>query len=212
MELIALTASFEWIGMPKRQPAYMESQRELIVSAALRSIREHGIHNASVRMICATAGLSTGAFYVHFDNKEEAVDAALLSFSKQTIMPPPASDWKSFEQLFRKNIGFNPNQEARDSLRLIFEFAGMTLADPSDRHSLTSIEGQSMICTWFERSLKNLSSTNAIALPDSEVTIAKQLWTLASGAVCLTALNANLRDDRFVEQTCAAMKRLVGRD
>jgi AcrR family transcriptional regulator len=54
----------------------MEGQREMIARAALEVLLAKGLHEASLREICAQAGVSIGAFYNHFATKTDAIIAA----------------------------------------------------------------------------------------------------------------------------------------
>lgn len=47
-----------------------------IVKVALKLIKEDGYHNMSIRQLCQEAGISTGAFYHHFNSKEEIINKA----------------------------------------------------------------------------------------------------------------------------------------
>ncbi|MBQ9685704.1 MAG: TetR/AcrR family transcriptional regulator [Oscillospiraceae bacterium] len=49
--------------------------RQLILSSAKEEFLAHGFEGASLRTICKKAGLTTGAFYNHFSQKEELFDA-----------------------------------------------------------------------------------------------------------------------------------------
>lgn len=62
--------------MPKRDGDYMLNQRDAIAQAALSVMIEKGIHETSLRDICRAAGVSNGAFYIHFPNKEAVIVAA----------------------------------------------------------------------------------------------------------------------------------------
>lgn len=46
--------------------------RERILAAAMRVFEQHGIAQASMRRIAKEAGVTTGAIYPHFENKEDA--------------------------------------------------------------------------------------------------------------------------------------------
>ena len=49
--------------------------RELILRTAKEEFLSHGFEGTSVRAICKRAGLTTGAFYNHFSQKEEVFEA-----------------------------------------------------------------------------------------------------------------------------------------
>ena len=80
--------------MPKRAPEHMEAQRERILRAALRCISDLGIERASIAEIRKEAGLSAGALYTHFENKD-AIIVAALSFAsvKEAYLP---DSWPGF--------------------------------------------------------------------------------------------------------------------
>lgn len=55
----------------KEQAQHTETE---ILNAALRLMREKGFEAVTVREICREAGITTGAFYHHFQSKEELFD------------------------------------------------------------------------------------------------------------------------------------------
>ncbi|HEY6461618.1 MAG TPA: TetR/AcrR family transcriptional regulator [Polyangiaceae bacterium] len=54
-----------------------QETREALVAAAGVEMAEKGIDGASLDAICARAGFTRGAFYVHFENREELVVAVV---------------------------------------------------------------------------------------------------------------------------------------
>jgi TetR/AcrR family transcriptional repressor of nem operon len=62
--------------MPRASRQDAERHRDQIVDAAARLFREHGIDGVSVPDLMATAGLTHGGFYRHFDSKEALVALA----------------------------------------------------------------------------------------------------------------------------------------
>ncbi|MGV9292550.1 TetR/AcrR family transcriptional regulator [Amycolatopsis sp. NPDC003676] len=55
---------------PVRDP---DGTRQLLLDSAVRLFEEHGYHATSVQEIVAGAGLTKGAFYHHFDTKEDVL-------------------------------------------------------------------------------------------------------------------------------------------
>jgi len=55
-----------------------EKTHEEILKSALKTFKEVGFRNASIRNICKDAGVTNGAFYAHFESKD-ALFAALVS-------------------------------------------------------------------------------------------------------------------------------------
>ena len=57
--------------MSKKKGAISEVTTKEIISAATEEFYEHGYEKASLRQICARAGVTTGAVYCFFQNKED---------------------------------------------------------------------------------------------------------------------------------------------
>src|SRR5690348_15565663 len=53
------------------------AKHERIVREASRLFRERGFENVSVGEVMKAAGLTHGAFYAHFDSKQELQEAAI---------------------------------------------------------------------------------------------------------------------------------------
>jgi AcrR family transcriptional regulator len=54
-----------------------ERTREALLTAALLEFAEHGLDAPSLDQICARAGKTRGAFYVHFDDREGLILAVI---------------------------------------------------------------------------------------------------------------------------------------
>jgi len=61
--------------MPRLTQATAAKRRMHILEAAARSLFERGLLATSVDDVCATAGISKGAFYSHFPSKEALIHA-----------------------------------------------------------------------------------------------------------------------------------------
>jgi TetR/AcrR family transcriptional repressor of nem operon len=59
--------------------------REKIVSSAAAAFRAEGIPGVSVDDVMSNAGLTHGAFYAHFDSKDDLVSAAIDHSSAETV-------------------------------------------------------------------------------------------------------------------------------
>jgi AcrR family transcriptional regulator len=59
--------------------------RRAIVDAASRSVREQGVRGLSVAAVLERAGLSTRAFYRHFDSKDQLVAAVFLEMTRSEV-------------------------------------------------------------------------------------------------------------------------------
>ncbi|MBA2921005.1 TetR family transcriptional regulator [Sphingomonas sp. MAH-20] len=105
--------------MPKRDPAHMSAQRERIIRATMECIAERGVEGSSIQHICRQAGLSVGAVYVHFRNKEEIVEAVLHYGSvKPEDLPDTWSAFKAMVVSFEPQMGFDIATVIRNRLHL----------------------------------------------------------------------------------------------
>ncbi|MDX2258445.1 MAG: TetR/AcrR family transcriptional regulator [Hyphomicrobiaceae bacterium] len=59
--------------MPRLKPETRDARREAILDAAELCIARSGFHGATMAEICAEAGVSAGALYVHFQSKEALI-------------------------------------------------------------------------------------------------------------------------------------------
>jgi len=62
-----------------RRASAKRETRDALVAAALAEFAEHGIDSPSLDAICARAGFTRGAFYVHFRDREDLLVAVLES-------------------------------------------------------------------------------------------------------------------------------------
>lgn len=56
--------------------------RRTIVTAASKSVREHGVQGLSIAAVLSRAQLSTRAFYRHFESKDQLVTAVFLEMAR----------------------------------------------------------------------------------------------------------------------------------
>jgi TetR/AcrR family transcriptional repressor of nem operon len=59
------------------EKGHKEATRQHIVDVASRQFRESGVASAGVAGVMSAAGLTNGAFYAHFESKEDLVRAVL---------------------------------------------------------------------------------------------------------------------------------------
>lgn len=109
--------------MPKRDPDHMASQRTRILRATIECIAGKGVEGTSIAEICKLAGLSTGALYVHFRNREDILAEAVRYASIDTQTFP--DDWSSLKAMilnFEDQDGFDIVTVVRLRLYLSAEF------------------------------------------------------------------------------------------
>jgi AcrR family transcriptional regulator len=63
--------------VPKLEAAVKEQRRQHLIDAAWRCVSRGGYRSLSVDDVCAEAGLSKGAFYTYFDQKQDLLLALL---------------------------------------------------------------------------------------------------------------------------------------
>jgi len=105
--------------MPRRNAEHMAAQRERILRAVFECIAERGVERTSIADIRRRAGLSAGALYVHFSNKDEMV-AEALRYGSMTEATLPDS-WPEFLKVassLRSQLGFDIATVARIRLHM----------------------------------------------------------------------------------------------
>ncbi|MEM9357325.1 MAG: TetR/AcrR family transcriptional regulator [Pseudomonadota bacterium] len=70
---ISIESPSEGGKLPKLIPETLEVSRTSILDAAELCFARDGFHRSSVQNICSAAGISAGAFYVHFESKEQLI-------------------------------------------------------------------------------------------------------------------------------------------
>lgn len=79
----------------ERRKEQAQRTEAAILDAALTLMREAGFEAVTVRDICKKAGITTGAFYHHFQSKEELFDkgfAPLDQYMEKALEGQPADD------------------------------------------------------------------------------------------------------------------------
>lgn len=79
----------------QRRKEQAQRTETAILNAALTLMREKGYDTVTVRDICKAAGITTGAFYHHFQSKEELFDkgfAPLDEYMENAMKDEPAND------------------------------------------------------------------------------------------------------------------------
>jgi AcrR family transcriptional regulator len=105
--------------MPKRDPAHMSAQRERILRATIECMAERGIERSSIADICRQAGLSVGAVYVHFANRDEIIAEALRYGSvTPRDLPDNWPDFKAMIVSLDDQMGFDIVTVIRNRLNL----------------------------------------------------------------------------------------------
>lgn len=112
--------------------------RRTIVAAASKSVREQGVRGLSVSVVLDRAGLSTRAFYRHFDSKDQLVAAVFLEMAraeKRRLRRTMAEATTPVEAVAawidgRLDLAFDENVKS-DLRRLSLEAQSQMFASPS---------------------------------------------------------------------------------
>ena len=91
-------------AMVKNENDY--EKRKLLIEAAKKEFLEKGYNKASLRNICANAGMTTGALYFFFSNKEDLYES---------IVNPPIEELKRMIiEHYKEDSEFLANQNSLD--------------------------------------------------------------------------------------------------
>lgn len=92
-------------------------KRELLIQAAKEEFMEKGYNKASLRSICSKAGMTTGALYFFFENKEnlyEEITGSAKNELKQLIINHIAEDKQVMKQINDINRIFDDHSSEAD--------------------------------------------------------------------------------------------------
>ena len=149
--------------MPKRDAAYMETQREMIAQAALDVMLEKGVYDTSLRDICKQAGCSIGALYIHFKTKAEVIVAAFALDNSRREEGAPAETWAAYveetHETYRQMTIERTLRRARLSLQFVADMALETENPPGLSEIYVEHVG------WIGESLKRIHAAGEITLP-----------------------------------------------
>lgn len=101
-----------------------EETRARILEAAVKQFSVHGYNKASVDNICEQAGVSKGAFYHHFQTKQDVFLALLDGWLQTFDQAIEASKDQSVPETFQMMVEYFPYifQSAGDNLPMFLEF------------------------------------------------------------------------------------------
>lgn len=148
--------------MPKRDPAYMLGQREMITHAARECMLENGLHRTSIRDICVRAGVSIGAFYNHFKDRNDVVVAACAIDYEVARDEPPATSWAAYVERFRELPAALNDPQTLNRIRMSYEFVA----------ELTQVKANPAgVGALIEISLQQYRAPLAFAFAAGEITL-----------------------------------------
>lgn len=196
--------------MPKRNAAYMESQRDAIAQAALETLLKKGLDATSLRDVCETAGVSMGALYTHFEDKHDLVIAAC----KLPLIPDddedqrPAETWAAFERALTAMKPLVRSERVLRRTRLSLQFAAQFVLAPQSPTGF--IELWEERTSWFRDSLDTLRRRGEIDLPLGLQTTVLLHSNLLGGTMYSLVNNKSLDLDTTWEGLLAGLAQTAG--
>ena len=103
--------------METRRDTAKKETRSALIRAALVLFNEEGFDGPSLDAICAKAGYTRGAFYVHFKDREDLVAAAMA---------------ETMERIVGRVLGSGPEDQA-NLLRTVMAYIDSTLTPQATR-------------------------------------------------------------------------------
>lgn len=188
--------------------------RARLIDASAVVFARRGFAAASVEEITATAGLSRGAFYAHFDAKEdllmsvlEQMTANLDEFIRSTL-EADASLHGLMTGL--KGVRAGNSRGDRQWLLLYGELRQQALRDPV-------VQGK--LVDHYQRVLDvlcGLIDTNAallgVSLPVPTLTLARLLLAIDEGLSFLRSVDPTIPDDAFIDAIALMTRAVTARE
>jgi AcrR family transcriptional regulator len=154
-------------GLDKRLQAPEQGKRartrKRLIEAAAAVIGEKGFDRASLEDIAARAGMTRGAVYGNFKNKEELF-LALIETQWKPIVPPlkPGASLKEQMRIVGKTVA-REAKERRRYAAIATAFQLYTLTHEPMREKLT--EKNRAIYRWIEKELVKVISAKSLPMP-----------------------------------------------
>ena len=120
--------------------------KKRIIEVAIKLINEKGFDNVSVSEITKAAGVSKGAFYIHFESKEDLIEKQINYYYDDLKLDDSYSTYERLEHFLIKSIdhivdsGLKMAQEWFSHLALGSEYGNIKLA--YDKEYIESLAGQ----------------------------------------------------------------------
>src|SRR5438552_15121937 len=94
------------VRMARYGKGHKQATRQRIIEAAGGRLKRDGVHGSGIATLMADAGLTNGAFYAHFESKEDLVASALAEQLREqrecfSAQPPGRA---GFEQILRTDL------------------------------------------------------------------------------------------------------------
>lgn len=187
--------------MPKVSEDHRAGRRRQIAGAALRCFSRKGFEGTSMSDIIAESGLSAGAIYLHYANKQDLVAAVigevvaarsvdLAELSARTPLPPPVEVLRTFLDEMTGEAGGAP---------MLVQVWAIAAREPSLAQVVMGVVGElrglyvQYFTAWF--AAHGLAVTDAAARAEA---IAPAVIGLCQGYILQTALLPDFDPDRYL--------------
>jgi len=124
----------------KKSKVETAETRKRIIEIAGQEFRRNGIHGTSVSEIMATAGLTHGGFYRHFDSKEQLIaEACAESMDTLADKVDAASEGgeKQVLKMLREFLSLDFHDDHTDSCSFVTMGSELARADTEARRAVT---------------------------------------------------------------------------
>ncbi len=173
---------------------------EKIINQTVHLIDTNGYQNLSLRKLTKELGLTTGAFYRHFKDKNELFQKVVIQLSKRFIEQIPLNeDYSSKQQLLIiakyicQSITMHPNQMDF----LFYQLSALDLYSNANQYSFLQ---------KVKALITNLNSSTTLS--DQDLFI--QIWSFIQGYALLIKNKITHYDAQLVEYTLDQL--LKGKD
>jgi AcrR family transcriptional regulator len=187
----------------------MEGQREHIARKALDCMLEKGLADTSIRDICTQAGVSIGAFYTHFADRQEAVFAACaLDVMSQPRMPA-ARTWADYEAAILQTVGEMKTPRIQKRMRLSYQFVAEMAVYDRPLPEVDDVMDHYMY--WFRDSLQAMAQAGEISMPLGLDLTAKLHAKLYYGTLHIMIVDKALDGRQLLAELLAGLGLIAGR-
>ena len=175
--------------MPKIRPETRVERRQMLIDAAWRCAAVRGFRDLTVDDVCAQAGVSKGAFYGYFEQKQDLLlalledDAATLDDELQRITSA-SSSWVERVRRFAQAMLARGEDAARVQVRADLWADLLTQDAVRERLAEATRRRRELLRSWIEEAV---ASGELAAIPANA--LASILLALADGLMLHGALD-----------------------
>lgn len=177
--------------MVRRTREEAEQTRQALLDMALQQYALHGIHNVSLKAIAAEAGVTHGALYWHFKNREDLIlalcESVTLPFEHYYLEQLQAIDQNALKALKSFLIDTTcqiAHRSIATQVYTLFYSRRKELPPQAELHSILSDEWQVWV-GYIERFLKQARKQKQIAKKTKQQTIAELLLCQVFGVLAV---------------------------